>query len=245
MLVFSISSTFSFAHDGERRSSRPPPTVEITSPLDGSATRLNTLDVVVHWKGPIDKKRKVKGKVKLVELTLNDKIVGTFKPKKTERKDGTHTFSVNLTGVTEGVARLQAKAFRQPSRKDADEDDDDDGRDEDRNCVGVSAIVRVTVDRTAPAITITRPTNGNTITETRPLIEAAISDALSGINSSSVNMKLDGNTVAATFSNGVLSFTPSSPLSEGSHQIVVAAADKAGNRGSRKAAENAHRSTRR
>lgn len=286
---------------GSAYASPQPPSVEIISPLDEEVTNAKKLGVTFHWKGPVNLKGRIKGKVKFIELTLNEKAVASYEPKKIERDEGKKSFALDLSNFGNEVVRVQAIAFR-CREKDSREDDED--APADRKCKGESAIIHITIDRTPPKIAATliplpnsagwnqsdttihfvaideesgvasvtpdvRVTTeganqiitgtatdkaGNTASTSAPInldktspqatlnladgqiiytrtptLAGVVSDRLSGIDQANTVLKLDNQVVQASFSNGQLTFTPSTPLAEGSHTVLLETADIAGN----------------
>ncbi|NJN94261.1 MAG: DUF5305 domain-containing protein [Anaerolineales bacterium] len=84
-----------------------------------------------------------------------------------------------------------------------------------------------------PEISILSPTNGSIISNTLPLINALVADTGVGINPTTVEMRLDGQVVSATYNTGTGELTrlPDVPLTEGTHTVTVSAADVVGNVG--------------
>jgi len=71
------------------------------------------------------------------------------------------------------------------------------------------------------------------ITETLPTFQATISDGLGvGVEAGSIIMTLDGQAVSFDYDavSGVISYTPSVPLTETLHTVALEAGDRAGNR---------------
>lgn len=89
---------------------------------------------------------------------------------------------------------------------------------------GSSASLTLSIDKTPPTLSILSPTNGSTVSTSSLAITGNVSDALSGVASVSCN----GN--AATISAG--SFSCSLTLAAGANQVMVLAADVAGNQAS-------------
>ena len=95
-----------------------------------------------------------------------------------------------------------------------------------------TASFRFTVDSTAPVISDLSPVSGTFVNNSMPTLSAKLTDLISGINSTSIILTVDG--AAATFAfdpvTGVL--TANSPLlTDGLHSIVATASDNAGNHG--------------
>lgn len=99
----------------------------------------------------------------------------------------------------------------------------DDG--ENWSAVASGSII---LDTAPPAIGSFSPGNGTVIGNPRPAISASLSDSGSGINSSSIVMKLDGSLVSATYSSGTALYSPASDLSEATHGAEITIYDNAG-----------------
>jgi len=95
-------------------------------------------------------------------------------------------------------------------------------------------------DVTPPQITSITPANGTTITNTLPIISALVTDTGVGINPSSVQMRLNGQIVAATFITGTgqLVYIPPTVLPLGSYTVAISAQDVVGNPASASATFN-------
>ena len=92
--------------------------------------------------------------------------------------------------------------------------------------------LRAGLDTRPPTIFISFPENGTTVTTTTPTVLATIQDAESGVNVSTIVLTLDGVPVQYDSfepTSGVLTFTPTSPLSRAAHTLTLAASDNAGN----------------
>jgi hypothetical protein len=94
-----------------------------------------------------------------------------------------------------------------------------------------------TVDVTAPVFGVVAPLNGATATSTTPTITANYSDGGSGINTSTVVMKVNGVTVTtAGPSTTAVSYTPGTAFTAGSTvSVTVDVSDNAGNAAIQKA----------
>lgn len=88
-----------------------------------------------------------------------------------------------------------------------------------------------TVDTTPPLITNLIPIPNSETEESMPLIQAAYSDLLSGIDTTSVRIILDGDEITAlvTITETQISYTLQTELSDGSHNVTVEVKDRAGN----------------
>ena len=80
-------------------------------------------------------------------------------------------------------------------------------------------------------IQIFSPSDGSTITDTLPVIEASVTNDGVGVDPGSVEMRLDGEVVASVFitSTGQLIYVPTMPIIGGTHVVTVSAADVLGN----------------
>lgn len=100
---------------------------------------------------------------------------------------------------------------------------------------GLRLVVKETV---APVITITSPTNGARVTNSNQPVTFTVVDEAggSGVDLDSVVVKLDGSAVSAgevthsAVTNGYsFTYTPASPMGDGSHTVTVDASDNDGN----------------
>ncbi|MAG08118.1 hypothetical protein CMO89_01490, partial [Candidatus Woesearchaeota archaeon] len=90
----------------------------------------------------------------------------------------------------------------------------------------------VQLDKSAPAIGSFNPAAGSTVSDTkRPLINASLSDGLSGIDISSVEIAVNGIDVTAssTITTTEVRYTPTSDLADGTITVEVNASDNSGN----------------
>jgi len=85
----------------------------------------------------------------------------------------------------------------------------------------------ITLDSTEPSVSSKSPTGS--ITNRTPEISADVSDSGSGVDSSSIVLTLDGSSVSHSYSSGEVTYTPSSNLDFGSHDVSLFVADDAGN----------------
>jgi len=85
-----------------------------------------------------------------------------------------------------------------------------------------------TLDTIPPTLSFTQPGDGGEARVSRPTIEVAYSDNLTGANLSTVVFRLDDVDVEPTAAVSVLRFTPSSPLAPGWHTLHVELSDRAG-----------------
>lgn len=96
----------------------------------------------------------------------------------------------------------------------------------------------VVKEKVAPVITILSPSSGAYVTNSKQPVVFTITDESggSGVDLSSVSVRLDGTAVAAStltstaIANGYsITYTPASALSDGSHTVNVTASDHDGN----------------
>ena len=92
------------------------------------------------------------------------------------------------------------------------------------------------LEKTKPVQSITYPTAGAYITSSKPTITWTVTDAGSGVDSSTISIKIDngsaitsGITKTAITNGYQCSYTPSTALGEGSHTIKINASDNDGN----------------
>lgn len=87
-------------------------------------------------------------------------------------------------------------------------------------------------DTDAPLVSTQLPAPDHNTLQRRPTISATLTDALSGLNTESLSMKLDGAAVNAELNvmSGVFGYTPAAGLAlDVVHTVELTAADKAGN----------------
>lgn len=88
--------------------------------------------------------------------------------------------------------------------------------------------LRVGLDSRPPEISISFPRNGQTITDTTPTLIANITDVGSGVDESTIQVKLNGTLVTGwvfNSSTGLLTYAVTSPLTRSAHSFVVDAKD--------------------
>lgn len=95
----------------------------------------------------------------------------------------------------------------------------------------------ILMDFTSPAITNFSPAGGSLAEGLKPTISCTVEDVfdemgVSGVDPASIVMYLDGNYVAHEFNPdlGIVSFTPSSPLTSGNHTVFITVEDRAHNK---------------
>jgi subtilisin family serine protease len=93
--------------------------------------------------------------------------------------------------------------------------------------------LRVGVDSTPPVISISFPRNGTTITDATPTIIATITDVGVGVDSSTIQVRIDGNAMAFEYNpnTGLLAcrITADAPLTRSSHTLTIDVSDYDGN----------------
>lgn len=104
------------------------------------------------------------------------------------------------------------------------------------NGTTLSGLQLVVKEKTAPIITITAPTASSTLTNNKPTITWTVTDADSGVNPSTISIKIDsgsviksGITKTASGKGYTCSYVPTTALTDGSHTITVNASDYDGN----------------
>ena len=114
-------------------------------------------------------------------------------------------------------------------------------KDATDSTLGASLQLKVK-EKVAPVITITYPTAGSYITNSKPAIKFKITDADSGVNPSTIGITIDsgskvtGDTITKTAVTGgyECTYTPSTALSDGSHTVKIDASDYDGNAATQK-----------
>ena len=104
------------------------------------------------------------------------------------------------------------------------------------NGTTLSGLQLVVKEKTAPIITITAPTASSTLTNNKPTITWKVTDADSGVNPSTISIKIDsgsviksGITKTASGKGYTCSYVPTTALTDGPHTITVNASDYDGN----------------
>ncbi len=86
------------------------------------------------------------------------------------------------------------------------------------------------LDTVPPVINGISPEDGNISKDSEPEISATLSDALSGIDETTISLAVDGISIAASYDSATGLLTASSPLLEdGGHDILISVSDNAGN----------------
>jgi hypothetical protein len=94
-----------------------------------------------------------------------------------------------------------------------------------------SASWSFTIDTTAPQITSMSPASGAFTNNSRPAISASFSDAMSGINATSVQLLINGTdaTPLATVTSSGITYMPATALPDGIAAVTLTVSDNAGN----------------
>jgi hypothetical protein len=79
-----------------------------------------------------------------------------------------------------------------------------------------------------PLLQLNSPASGSFVNSSKPTISITLSDALTGINAASPSLILDGQLVSASAGSTSLSFTPATPLGDGTHTFTASALNNAG-----------------
>ena len=89
----------------------------------------------------------------------------------------------------------------------------------------------VIYDATAPMIEDESPGDGSTIITGTPVISATLTGGMSGIDSTTIAMTVDGSLVVHAYDpgSGTVSYTPSPALTNASHVVAISVQDRAGN----------------
>ncbi len=114
-------------------------------------------------------------------------------------------------------------------------------KDASDSTLGASLQLKVK-EKVAPVISISAPTAGSYITNSKPTIKWTVTDADSGVNPSTIGITIDsgskvtGDTITKTAVTGgyECTYTPSTALSDGSHTIKIDASDYDGNAATQK-----------
>lgn len=114
-------------------------------------------------------------------------------------------------------------------------------KDATDSTLGASLQLKVK-EKVAPVITITYPTAGSYITNSKPTIKWKVTDEDSGVNPATIGITIDsgskvtGDTITKTAVTGgyECTYTPSTALSDGSHTIKIDASDNDGNAATQK-----------
>ncbi len=86
-------------------------------------------------------------------------------------------------------------------------------------------------DTIPPVLVLSTPTAGGYTNNARPTVVLSLSDALSGVDSTTAALSIDGQAVLPTASTVSMQFTPAAPLADGQHSISASVHDRAGNLG--------------
>ena len=113
---------------------------------------------------------------------------------------------------------------------------DDAGNSTTATVTDFSTLALRVLEKVKPAISVTYPTAGAFITSAAPTIKWTVTDSGSGIDESTISIKIDSGTAITSgitktaITNGYeCSYTPASALSEGAHTVYFNVSDNDGN----------------
>ena len=94
-----------------------------------------------------------------------------------------------------------------------------------------AAEFNIWVDTTAPSVSSPAPTLGGVISDDQPQVQALLSDAASGVNPDTIEMRINQADVMPEYDaeSGKITFTPSIPFSEGEIVVSLLIQDLVGN----------------
>lgn len=92
----------------------------------------------------------------------------------------------------------------------------------------------VVKEKVAPTITILKPTSGQLMSQNKPEINFEVKDNDSGVNESTVTLKIDNGAVSGLSKSAIeggfrYTYTPATALRDGEHTVTVNASDNDGN----------------
>lgn len=93
----------------------------------------------------------------------------------------------------------------------------------------------VVKETTQPTVTVTSPTEDQTLTNNKPTIAFTVTDSDSGVDAGTISVTIDGtkytsNITKTAITNGYsCTYVPETALSDGSHTVTVSATDNDGN----------------
>ena len=113
---------------------------------------------------------------------------------------------------------------------------DDAGNSTTATVTDFSDLALRVLEKVKPTISVSYPTASAFITSATPTFKWTVTDAGSGIDQSTISIKIDGNTAITSgitktaVTNGYeCSYTPASPLGEGAHTVYFNVSDNDGN----------------
>ena len=140
----------------------------------------------------------------------------------TKRYEGSLSLSASSHGQTGGYYNATAEAAN------------DSGTTVTKSGTDTESLRLVVRETGAPSLTLVSPAQGYLLTA-RPTFTIDATDEGTGVDPSTLSVKLDGTAVTVTqtaISNGYrLTYTPTADLAQGSHTLAVSAADYDGNTG--------------
>jgi hypothetical protein len=164
--------------------------------------------------------------IKDVKFTLNGQTVTLAY----DTASGTYRGTVSAPGVTSWNANDDHKYHGTVTATD------DAGNTATATVSEFSGLALRVLEKNKPTISVSYPSAGAYITNSKPTIKWTVTDADSGIDSSTVSIKVDGGaaitsgiTKTATTNGYTCEYTPDTALSEGSHSFVFNVSDNDGN----------------
>lgn len=114
--------------------------------------------------------------------------------------------------------------------------EDDAGNSTTATVTDFAGLALRVLEKVKPAISVTYPTAGAYITNSKPTVKWTVTDTGSGIDSASIGIKIDngsviksGITTKAAANGYTCEYTPSTALSEGAHTFSFSVSDNDGN----------------
>jgi hypothetical protein len=86
----------------------------------------------------------------------------------------------------------------------------------------------VSPETNMPALQVVFPANGSYVNSATPTISITVGDPLTGINPATASLLLDGQAVTPQASSVAISYTPPTPLGNGTHTVVASVQNNAG-----------------
>lgn len=149
------------------------------------------------------------------------------------------------SGKWEGtITAPNTTSFNEPSNKYGvtvtATDDANNATVKDRTDATLGSILQLRVlEKDKPTITLTSPSSGARVVTSKPTIQFQLRDTGSGIDISTLQLKIDGGAAIGNAAVGMVctsvaggydcTYTPQTALSEGSHTVTISIADNDGN----------------
>ena len=161
----------------------------------------------------------------------------------------THTLTLNSnTGKYEATISAPTKSsYNQPNHyygvtvTATDTAGNSTTKDVSDSTLGSSLQLRV-LEKVAPVQTITSPSSGSVLINNKPTFEWTITDDDSGVDPSTIKIKIDSTTVSDGINKVAITggykctYTPATALSDGTHTYTISASDFDGNAAEAKSA---------